>query len=54
MTHFNVEKINFSVEKIEQEILEEERIRRYQAEVKIYFLMKDFMMDVNQNAPSPE
>ena len=54
MTHFNVQKINFSVEKVEQEILEEERIRRYQAEVKIYFLMKDFMMVVNQNARSPE
>ena len=45
---------DFNVEKVEQEILEEERIRRYQAEVKIYFLMKEFIMVINQNAPSPE
>ena len=54
MTHFNAEKINFSIEKVEQEILEEKRIRRYQAEVKIYFLMKDFMIVGNRNAPFPE
>ena len=46
--------VDFSVEKVEKEILEEERLRRYQAEVKIYFLMKEFIMVMNQNAPSAE
>ena len=40
---------DFNVEKVEQEILEEERIRRYQAEVKIYFLMKEFTDQWKEN-----
>ena len=40
--------VQFSVEKVEKEIIEEERLRRYQAEVKIYFLMKEFIMVMNQ------
>ena len=46
--------VHFNVEQVEREILEEERLRRYQAEVKIYFLMKEFVMVMNQNAPSAE
>ena len=46
--------VHFSVEKVEKEILDEERLRRYQAEVKIYFLMKEFIKVMNQNGPSAE
>ena len=46
--------VHFSVEKVEKEILEEERLRRYQAEVKIYFLMKEFIIVMSQNAPRAE
>ena len=46
--------VDFSAEKVEKEKLEEERIRRWQAEVKIYFHMKEFIMVMNQNPPSVE
>ena len=37
-----------------QEKEDEERARRYSAETKIYFIMKDFINILNQNAISPE
>ena len=46
--------IDFNVEEIEQEILDEEREKRYTAETKIYFIMKDFINVLNLNAISPE
>ena len=37
-----------------QEKENEERAKRYSAETKIYFIMKDFINILNQNAISPE
>ena len=37
-----------------QEKEDEERGKRYSAETKIYFIMKDFINILNQNAISPE
>ena len=37
-----------------QEKEDEERAKRYSAETKIYFIMKDFINILNQNAISPE
>ena len=34
--------VDFSVDEVEKEILEEEREKRYTAETKIYFIMKDY------------
>ena len=42
----------FDREEVEREILEEERVTRYSAEVKIYFLLRDYI-NVN-NAIAPE
>ena len=54
MMDLTCKEVDFSVEEVEQEILQEERVKRYGAEVKIYFLMKDFINVLNQNAITPE
>ena len=46
--------VDFSIDEVETEILEEEREKRYTAETKIFFIMKDFINILNQNAISPE
>ena len=46
--------VDFDREKVEREILEEERVKRYSAEVKIYFLLKDYINVMNRNAITPE
>ena len=46
--------VDFNVEEIEKEVLEEKRAKRYAAEVKIYFIMKEFIKVLNQNAITPE
>ena len=47
-------KIDFDVNEIELEILHEERCKRYAAEAKIYFIIKEFINTLNKNAISPE
>ena len=54
MMDLTCKEVDFSVEEIEKEILEEERQKRYAAEIKIYFIMKDFINLLNLNAISPE
>ena len=54
MMDLTCKEVDFSVEEIEKEILEEERQKRYTAETKIYFIMKDFINILNLNAISPE
>ena len=49
----DVAKIDFDVKKVELEILHEERCRRYAAETKIYFVIKEFINTLNKNAISP-
>ena len=46
--------VDFDVEQVEKEILDEERAKRYGSEIRIYFIMKDFIKVLNQNAISPE
>ena len=46
--------VDFDREEVEKEILEEERVKRYSAEVKIYFLITEFITVLNQNAITPE
>ena len=46
--------VDFDREEVEKEILEEERVKRYTAEVKIYFALKEFIRVLNQNAITPE
>ena len=46
--------VDFDREEVEREILEEERVKRYSAEVKIYFLLKDYINVMNRNAITPE
>ena len=46
--------VDFDREEVEKEILEEERIKRYSAEVKIYFLLKDYINVMNRNAITHE
>ena len=46
--------VDFEREEVEREILEEERVKRYSAEVKIYFLLKDYINVMNRNAITPE
>ena len=48
------ETVDFDREELEKEILEEERVKRYTAEVKIYFALKEFIRVLNQNAITPE
>ena len=48
------ETIDFDRDQVEKEILEEERVKRYTAEVKIYFALKEFIGVLNQNAITPE
>ena len=48
------ETVDFNRDEVEKEILEEERVKRYTAEVKIYFALKEFMRVLNQNAITPE
>ena len=54
MMDLTCKEVDFSVEEIEKEILEEERQKRYAAETKIYFIMKDFINILNLNAISPK
>ena len=54
MTDLLCKEVDFNVEEIEKETLEEERAKRYAAEVKIYFIMKEFIKVLNQNAITPE
>ena len=54
MMDLTCKEIDFSVDKIEKEILDEERQKRYAAETKIYFIMKDFINVLNLKAISPE
>ena len=49
----DVAKIDFDVKEVELEILHEERWRRYAAETKIYFIIKEFINTLNKNALSP-
>ena len=49
----DVTKIDFDVKEVELEILHEERCRRYAAETKIYFIIKEFINTLNKNALSP-
>ena len=49
----DVAKIDFDVEEVVLEILHEERCRRYAAEAKIYFIIKEFINTLNKNALSP-
>ena len=46
--------VDFDRKEVEKEILEEERVKRYTAEVKIYFALKEFIRVLNQNAITPE
>ena len=46
--------VDFDREEVEKEILEEERIKRYSAEVKIYFLLKDYINVMKRNAITHE
>ena len=46
--------VDFDREEVEKEILEEERVKRYMAELKIYFTLKEFIRVLNQNAITPE
>ena len=45
--------IDFDVKEVELEIWHEERCKRYAAETKIYFLIKEFINILNMNATSP-
>ena len=45
--------IDFDVKEVELEILHEERCRRYAAETKIYFIIKEFINTLNKHALSP-
>ena len=47
MTDLICKEVDFNVEEIEKETLEEERAKRYAAEVKIYFIMKEFIKVLN-------
>ena len=47
-------KIDFDVREVELEILHEERCKRYAAETKIFFIIKDFINTLNKNALSPQ
>ena len=46
-------KIDFDVKEVELEILHEEHCRRYAAETKIYFIIKEFINTLNKHALSP-
>ena len=48
------ETVDFDRDEVVKEILEEERVKRYTAEVKIYFALKEFIRVLNQNAITPE
>ena len=45
--------VDFDRKEVEREILEEERVTRYSAEVKIYLLLKDYINVMNRNAIAP-
>ena len=42
------ETVDFDRDQVEKEMLEEERVKRYTAEVKIYFSLKEFIRVLNQ------
>ena len=49
----DVGKIDFDVKEVELEMLHEKRCRRYAADTKIYFIIKEFINTLNKNALSP-
>ena len=53
MMDLTCKEIDFSVDEIEKEILDEERQKRYAAETKIYFIMKDFINVLNLKTYPP-
>ena len=46
--------VDFDRTEVEKEMLEEERAKRYSAEVKIYFMLKEYINVLNRNAITPE